>query len=407
LDPAIAATIDPMPSRPTRSETWLSYAWVATMSSLLYGLGVVTPLLRDEFGLLQSVAALHAAALAAGVIAAGFVADRIERRLGARRALWLAVLALGLSGVLVALSPHVAVSLAAGVLIGFGGGALLANVTPRLAGSSDDAGRVRMLRANSWPMVTALAIPVAVGATTVAGVGWRPLFLVPVAALAALTVIASRQARAPGGAVEGRRADGTVPAPFWRAWTFVLLGVAIEFSVLFWASTLVATRTGLPLPEAVSLGAFFLVGILGGRLAISSGVAGRVASSRLLVAGLGLAVAGAFLVWVATDVPLAAAALVLVGIGTGMFYPIGVTVAMAQAPDAPVVASTRLQLATGTAVLTAPLALGVIADAVGVVSGWLLVPLLAAAAVAVLATIPTPAAERTQAAASRGAAAAR
>jgi hypothetical protein len=47
-----------------RSETWTAYAYIAAMSTLLYGLGVVTPLLRDDLRLSHTVAVLHATALA-------------------------------------------------------------------------------------------------------------------------------------------------------------------------------------------------------------------------------------------------------------------------------------------------------------------------------------------------------
>jgi hypothetical protein len=38
-----------------RSETWTAYGYIAAMSTLLYGLGVVTPLLRDDLRLSHNV----------------------------------------------------------------------------------------------------------------------------------------------------------------------------------------------------------------------------------------------------------------------------------------------------------------------------------------------------------------
>jgi fucose permease len=237
-------------------------------------------------------------------------------------------------------------------------------------------------------MAAALGIPVAIGAATAAGIAWRLLFLVPVGVLALLSAATSARPPRDVREVERNQASGPIPRAFWLAWAFVLLGVAIEFSVVFWASTLVATRTGVSLAAAVSLGALFLLGMLAGRAAVAAGMARHVTSARLLAIGLALAAAGALLIWLTAEPALAGVGLFLAGLGTGMFYPVGVTVAMAQAPDAPVVASTRLALASGAAILTAPLVLGLIADAVGVVAGWLLVPLLAGAALVVLATIP-------------------
>ena len=69
-----------------------------------------------------------------------------------------------------------------------------------------------------------------------------------------------------------------------------------------------------------------------------------------------------------------------------MLFPVGAALAMATAPLQPQLASGRLVLASGLAVLLAPLVLGVIADAAGIRSAWLLVP--AICVVALAATVP-------------------
>ena len=53
--------------------------------------------------------------------------------------------------------------------------------------------------------------------------------------------------------------------------------------------------------------------------------------------------------------------------------PLGVAAALAGAPGQLALAGNRLTLASGLAILLAPLALGAIADATGVIAGWGLV----------------------------------
>ncbi len=174
----------------------------------------------------------------------------------------------------------------------------------------------------------------------------------------------------------------------------MFVAVAIEFSFVFWGATLVAERTGATLSDAVSLAAFFLLGMLSGRGALALGVGGRIPSRVLLGAAVLLAGAGAGLMWLSADRALAAVGLLIGGAGTGVLYPVGVTAAVARAPGASLAASTRLALASGSAVLAAPLALGLISDWIGVVAGWLLVPGLVAAGFLVLVALPPAANQR-------------
>ena len=86
-----------------------------------------------------------------------------------------------------------------------------------------------------------------------------------------------------------------------------------------------------------------------------------------------------------------------------ILYPLGVAAALAGAPEQLALAGNRLTMASGLAILLAPLALGAIADATGVIAGWGLVVGLVAVALClvfglragqpVLAPSPTPSAD--------------
>ena len=65
-----------------------------------------------------------------------------------------------------------------------------------------------------------------------------------------------------------------------------------------------------------------------------------------------------------------------------LLFPIGAALALATAPMQSHLASGRLVLATGLAILAAPLALGVVADLTSVVAAWLLIPMMCLAAMA-------------------------
>jgi MFS family permease len=111
---------------------------------------------------------------------------------------------------------------------------------------------------------------------------------------------------------------------------------------------------------------------------------------RLVRAGLGLAILGAAIAWLAPSVPIGALGLLIAGLGISGQYPLGVTMTLPLGATAPAAAAARLTLASGTAVLLAPLVLGASADLVGVEIAWLLIPLLAVIAIALSLAIDRP-----------------
>jgi hypothetical protein len=76
------------------------------------------------------------------------------------------------------------------------------------------------------------------------------------------------------------------------------------------------------------------------------------------------------------------------GLGVAGLYPLGVAAALAAAPGRLAAAGARLTLASGTAVLVAPLALGLAADAAGVEIAWGLVIALAVTAFTLVLALP-------------------
>jgi MFS family permease len=126
-----------------------------------------------------------------------------------------------------------------------------------------------------------------------------------------------------------------------------------------------------------------------GRLSQSLGLGTGRDVRRPAAVGVLLAIAGATIAWVSTVSALSGAGLFLAGLGVAGLYPLGVAAALAAAPAQPTLAATRLTLASGVAVLVAPLALGTIADALGVIAGWGLVVLIALVALILVARLPT------------------
>ncbi|MFZ5851390.1 MAG: MFS transporter, partial [Actinomycetota bacterium] len=91
----------------------------------------------------------------------------------------------------------------------------------------------------------------------------------------------------------------------------------------------------------------------------------------LALCGLGFAV-----FWTAPWAWLAFLGLAVTGLGISLHFPLGISLAIAAADGATDLATARASYAAGLAVGVAPLALGALADRVGVHLAFLLVPVL-------------------------------
>ena len=373
---------------------WISFSYLAVWAYLLYGIGNATPHLRADLNLSDFQAGLHASALAVGVLAAGVCADSIARRLGSAWLLDVAVAVLAVAIGLIVLAPSLPVSLAGALLLGLGGGTLGTDVNVRLSRSGGPETRKLMGQANAIAMVAAVIAPVAMGVAESGLHAWRIALLLPIAAFVVLTLTRPRQSEARSSV---RPPSAPLPAAYWFVWLMLVLGVSIEFSFVFWGSTIVGQRTGISSADATLLASFFVAGMFVARAAIGRGLGESRASHGILAGGLVVVLIGAGLVWVSTTPAVSALGLFLGGLGTAGLWPIGLAVALQTAPKASLQASARATLGSGFAVLLAPSALGLAADKVGVVGAWAIIPALAVAALVVVAITPRAAAQDLQA----------
>jgi fucose permease len=366
------------PARGGPTGTRRAYLDLIVVGYLLYGVGAVSPYLRDHLHLSDAETGLHSSALALGIVTAGLVTDRLDARWGTRLVQAAAIVLSAAACVMLAWAPAAMVTLAAAGVVGLGCGVMLGHANATLATGGGPASRVRLGRGNLVAMLAALAVPFVISGAVGIGVGWQAAFGPSLLLL--------------GGALESARQGvdrvhqahaGTLrrlPAAFWLAWLLVVLVVSVEFSVVFWGATLVERRASSPLTEATLAGAAFFAGMIAGRTVISLQAGGRRDPRGLLRLGLIGAFAGSVLTWASTAVPVSALGLFLCGLGVAVLYPLGTSITLGVPDIEPSSAAARLTLASGTAILIAPFLLGVLSDAVGVVVGWALVPLTCVAA---------------------------
>lgn len=380
------ATPNPDDAATGRLLAWSAYLFMAAEGYLIYAVGFISPYLQSDLAVPPWMAALPTSAMAVGIIGGGFVARWFVARVGPRAASRLSAALMAASAVLLAIPVTILPILAGALLFGVSAAGMMVHVNSALGRRS---GGTLLVRANMWSVVGGTVGPLVLSAAA-RSVGWPLGALVPVPFLLALAfVLPASPAR--DVVVRGGEREPALPRPYWLTWAFLVLCIGAEFSFVTWGSQVATARSGIETADATALASLYVVGMVLGRLALSSGIGAGPRSRPILRACTGLAVVGSAVLWVAPTPALAGLGLFLGGLGISGIYPLGATLALAHAPAAPIRASARLTAASGGAILAAPLVLGLAAGAIGVVGAWMLVFGFLGTAFLILIQVPRPA----------------
>ena len=381
------------PAQPWLTDVRRSYLDQAAIGYLIYMVGAVTAFLATALALSDGQAGLHSSAMAVGMITASLTSHRLDERFGIRAVHFTGLAVSLLGALLIAWAPTFGVTLAGAAGVGLGCGVLLGHVNAAVSASGGVRALIQFTRSTFVSMLLSVTVPVVIGLGIAVGAGW-PLVVAPLFLLVGIAAWAtrSRADRPPGTAT----LDGRLPGAFWLSWALTVLVVCLEFGILFWASTVVERSTGVSLADATLTISVYIGGIIVGRGLLSTHAVGRNDPVWLLRGGLLLTFIGSTLVWMSPSYESSVVAMFVCGLGLGWLYPIAGSVTLAMAPHLPALASARLVLASGVAILSAPFILGVVADVTGVVTAWLLIPGLCVASA--LLTVPVARARASHAA---------
>jgi fucose permease len=364
--------------------TWVAYALLAWFAYLQAAPGLVVGHLRDELDLSYSTGGLHVAAFAAGSLIAGVISARLERVLGRRPLVWSAAALMGAGAIGLTAGPVVEVTIGSVLVMGVGGGLLLATVQATLADHHGERRAVALAEANVAAGIAYLALTGALSLTAVLHADWS------VALLASLVVPAlvwwRNRRLAIDAPAPSRVAQGRLPGVFWIAAAMLFCMIAAEWCITAWGATFVHDAADVSTDTAVALMAGYFGGVVAGRT-LGSRLARRHDPARLLAFSLGAAAAGFAILWPSTGPAQALVGLSLLGIGLGNLFPMGLSVTVALAPERAALASGRAVATTSFAVLLAPLTVGTLADAASLKAAFGVVPVMLALAVAGLTLV--------------------
>ena len=364
--------------------TWIAYVLLAWFAYLQAAPGLVIGHLRRELDLSYSTGGLHVAAFAAGSVVAGVVSARLERAFGRRRLFWSAAALMGAGAIGLTAGRIAAVTVGSVLVMGVGGGLLLATIQAALADHHGERRAVALAEAN---VAASLAYVVLIGVlslTAALHVGWRVALL----ASLAVPVLAwwSNRRLAIDAPPPSRVAQGRLPGVFWIAAAMLFCTTAAEWCITAWGATFVEDAAEVSTDTAVALMAGYFGGVLAGRT-LGSRLARRHDPARLLALALAVTAAGFAILWPSTGPAQALIGLSLLGLGLGNLFPMGLSVTVALAPGRAVLASGRAVAMTSFAVLLAPLTVGTLADATSLKAALGVVPVVLALAAAGLTLV--------------------
>lgn len=370
--------------------TWLVYSQLGAYGFFLYAFGAGQPLLKAEQGTTGLVAGLHGTALALGAMIAGIITPRAAHKFGAMRGARIA-LVFFVSGIaLIVLAPPVWLTLPGALIAGVGGSLSVNLQTPLLFNHHPGPeGEQAFSEANGTGAFLGAFSVLLVGFLASEGFSWRWGMLLAIGMVAYSQLVLARGLPAEHSPSEEGHQRGKLSRAFWIGWISIVAMIGTEFAVSFWAAELIQQRTQIELGSSTSIVMVFSAGIGLGRL-FGARLTHRFFADHVLLGVLGLTATGFAIFWISTVPALSLVGLFLIGLGIALQYPIGVVRVLAVSRGLDELAIGKIGLGAGTAIATAPLLLGALADQFGVISAYLLVPALIAIAVLCVLISPTP-----------------
>jgi len=356
--------------------TWLAYLSLACYGYFLNVLGPITPFLKEELHLTYTVSSFHFTAFAVGILLIGLGGHRVIERFGSQRSLWLGLFGMSVSALFLLVGRNSVITIGASFLMGLIGSLILAIVPAALSDQHGVMKAVALSEANVTASLFATAAPLLVG-WFANSIGWRwalgfaaciPILMFLGLGKNSSPVTASKPA-------EADQAHRALPTLFWLYWVAIVLGVSVEFCMVFWSADYMGQVMRLSKAEAAQAVSLFLAAMIVGRI-LGSRLVQRFSTSAVVSSSIILAGIGFLLFWRAQSSFFGLIGLFITGLGVANLYPSILSLAINSANGNTIQAGARATLASGTAILALPLALGRLADAVGIRSAYSIVVVL-------------------------------
>jgi fucose permease len=347
--------------------TWLAYLSLAFYGYFLNVLGPITPFLKDELQLTYTVSSFHFTAFAIGILLIGAGGHLLIQRIGKQRSLWLGLFGMSLSAGVLLMGKSPIVTISASFLMGLIGSLILAIVPAALSDQHGEMKAVALSEANVIASLFATSAPLLVGwfAHSIGNWRWALGVMACIPILMFLGLRKNSSSTVTSAVPERPQTNQALPLLFWMYWAGIVLGVSVEFCMIFWSADYMEHVLGLRKADAAQAVSLFLAAMIVGRI-LGSRLVQRFSTRAVVTVSIILAGIGFLLFWRTENTLIGLSGLFLTGLGVANLYPLILSLAISAANGNTVQAGARVTLASGTAILALPLILGSFADAVGI-----------------------------------------
>jgi fucose permease len=357
--------------------TWLAYLSLAFYAYFLNVLGPITPFLKEELRLSYTVSSFHFTAFAVGILLIGLGGHLLVQRIGRWRSLWIGVIGMSLSALLLLSGRSPVITIGASFLMGLIGSLILAIVPAALSEQHGELRAIALSEANMISSVVATAAPLMVGWFARSMGNWRlALGIVAFTPILMFLSLGKGTSSTEASPIEERTRDNLpLPRLFWIYWVAIVLAVSVEFCMIFWSADYLERVLDLSKADAARAVSVFLAAMILGRVS-GSRLVRRFSTRSVVTISILIASIGFLIFWSTESVFAGLSGLFITGLGVASLYPLLLSLTIGAANGNTVQASARTTLASGTAILALPLALGRLADAFGIRSAYGVVVLL-------------------------------
>lgn len=329
---------------------------MASVGFYTSGMGAVLVALAAEFGVAPESLSWVGSTYGFGLLAMALLGSFALRR-GPRVALFASGVGLATGSLLAIFGPTLALVFVGTAVQGLSAAAVILIAPVMLIAHAD----LRLTRVNAISSLVGISAPLLVGGAVQLGLPGRYAQLILIPMLVWLLVLVARHLTASGPVITTQpQASGTGAKParlaVVRRLFAITMSVSVEFCYIVWGvSRLVAT--GIDTGLAATLGIAFPVGMTFGRI-IGPALIRRLPA---ITFGVTIAITGTLLVVFTTSWPGVAAGLVLAGLGVATMYPVTLARLMSTEHLDPAHGASVGAMASGIAIIVAPVALAALA----------------------------------------------
>jgi len=378
--------------------TWLAYLSLAFYGYFLNVLGPITPFLKDELRLTYTISSFHFTAFAIGILLIGLGGHWVIQRVGHQRSLWVGLFGISLSAFLLLIGRNPVITVGASFLMGWIGSLILAVVPAALSDQHAELRAVALSEANMIASLFATAGPLLVGWFAHSVGDWRwALGIIAFIPILMFPLVGKDSSSSSTSIMVEPQTSRTLPPLFWIYWVAIVLGVSVEFCMIFWSADYLEQVLGMAKADSAQAISLFLAAMILGRV-LGSRLVQQVPTRSVVTISILIATMGFLVFWKGNSRLLGLSGLFITGLGVASLYPLILSLAIGSAQGNTVQAGARATLASGTAILALPLALGRLADAIGIQAAYGLVILLLASVLFIILMAarisPTPIQEK-------------